>query len=190
MRRPLPIVFVAAALSAAWLGMTALHELGHVLNAWLSGGHVTSVELPPRGLGHTLVSPNPHPQFVAWGGACWGSVLSMTPMLFTRRRALVQWFARFFAGMCLIANGVYVGLGGFFGDRNGADDAHELLRQGAPVWQLVVFGALAMAAGLAVWHRLGPRIGLSRAADEAGWKTLAVLVFVSGSLLCLGLLLR
>ncbi|HEV3344814.1 MAG TPA: M50 family metallopeptidase [Pirellulales bacterium] len=70
MLRPFTCLFIAAAIAAAWLGMTALHELGHVLNAWLSGGRVVGLELPPRGLGHTQVSPNPHPQFVAWGGAC------------------------------------------------------------------------------------------------------------------------
>ena len=189
MLRPFPILFAAVSITAAWLGMTALHEFGHLLNAWFSGGQVTSVELPPRGLGHTQVSPNPRPQFVAWGGACWGAALGSAPMLFARRRDLRRWFARFFAGTCLIANGVYLGLGGFFGDPNGADDAHELLRHGASMWQLVVFGTLATAAGLAIWYRLGPRIGASRAAEQAGWKTLAVLGVVSGLLLCLGLLL-
>ncbi|HET6882427.1 MAG TPA: M50 family metallopeptidase, partial [Pirellulales bacterium] len=125
-----PASFVLTALAASWLAMTALHECGHMLNAWLSGGRVMHVELPPRGLGHTQVSPNPAPRFVAWGGAVWGSLLGTVPVLVVRRGELARWFSRLFAGFCLIANGVYLGVGCFFGDPNGADDAHELLRNG------------------------------------------------------------
>ena len=153
MPRPFACLFVATAIAASWLAMTALHELGHVLHAWLSGGHVISVELPPHGLGHTRVSPNPHPQFVASGGACWGSLFGASAIFFVRRSDLWRWFSRFFAGTCLIANGAYIGVGGLFGDSNGADDAHELLRHGASAWQLLLFGLLATATGLFLWHR-------------------------------------
>lgn len=187
MLRIRPILFTAATVAASWLGMTALHELGHVLHAYASGGRVTAVELPPRGLGHTQVSPNPHPQFVAWGGACWGSLLGCAPMVFARRGELGGWLARFFAGTCLTANGVYLGLGGLFGDPNGADDAHELLRYGAPGWQLALMGSLATATGLAIWHRLGPRLGLRSAVEQAGWLSVTTLIMLAGALLCAGL---
>jgi hypothetical protein len=180
-------LFVVLSISVCWLGTTALHELGHVVNAWLSGGQVTGVELPPRGLGHTLVSPNPHPQFVAWGGASWGSLLGLATIPLARRSESHRWFVRFFAGTCLTANGVYIGLGGFFGDANGADDAHELLRHGAAAWQLVVFGILATVIGLTVWHRLGPRLGLARAAQQAGWLATAMLLATSVLLLVAGI---
>lgn len=182
-------VFILAALAASWLGMTALHELGHVLHAWLSGGRVTHVELPPRGLGHTQVSPNPSPRFVAWGGALWGTFLGAVPILLVRKGELAVWFARFFGGVSLIANGVYLGVGCCLGKANGADDAHELLRQGADKWQLVAFGFLAVIAGMAVWHRLGPRAGFARAASIAGWKSIAALAVLTTVLLVAGCLL-
>ncbi|MGH7140718.1 MAG: M50 family metallopeptidase [Pirellulales bacterium] len=184
-----PFLFVLTALAASWLGMTALHELGHVLNAWLSGGRVTHVELPPRGLGHTEVSRNPSPRFVAWGGALWGSFLGAAPMLLVRRGELALWFARFFAGACLIANGVYLAVGCFIGDPNGADDAHELLRHGAAAWQLVAFGVLTVAAGLTLWHRLGPRAGFMNASSLAGWKTVSAFAAFTAALLAVGWLL-
>ncbi len=195
MFRPLACLFIATTIAAAWLGMTAVHELGHVLNAWLSGGHVVGVELPPRGLGHTQVSPNAHPQFVAWGGAGWGSLIGLAAMLvarmvFKRQSELGRWFSRFFAGTCLIANGVYLGVGGLLGDPTGADDAHELLRQGAPAWQLGLFGLVATTAGLVIWHRLGSRLGFSRAIELADRKTLASLLALTGLCLGAGCLLR
>lgn len=181
--------FVAAAVTLSWLAMTALHELGHVVNAVLSDGQVVAVELPPRGLGHTRVSPNPHPGFVAWGGACWGSLLGGAAILLTPKNECWRWFARFFAGTCLIANGVYLGLGGFFGDRNGADDAHELLRQGASLPQLVLFGVVTSGAGLLIWHRLGARLGFIRASALADGKIPAVFVALIATLLALGCVL-
>jgi hypothetical protein len=183
---PRASLFIAFSITASWLAMAALHEFGHVLNAWISGGHVTHVELPPRGLGHTQVSPNPHPQFVAWGGALWGSLLGSSSLIFFRRGELPRWSARFFAGVCLIANGFYLGLGAFVGDPNGADDAHELLRHGALTWQLVLFGLAASGAGLALWHNLGTRLGFARAAEVAGWKTFAALVALIITLVCTG----
>lgn len=182
-------VFVVAALTASWLAMTALHECGHVLNAWLSGGRVTHIELPPRGLGHTQVSPNPSPRFVAWGGALWGTFLGTSPILFVRRPELANWLTRFFAGFCLVANGAYVGSGCFFGDPNGADDAHELLRHGAAAWPLVAFGVVTVIGGFTLWHRLGPRAGFPRAASRAGWKTIGSLAALIAALATVGCLL-
>jgi hypothetical protein len=190
MLRPFACLFVATIITASWLGMTALHEFGHVLHAWLSGGHVVGVELPPRGLGHTRVSPNPHPQFVAWGGACWGSLLGASMVLVARRSDLGRWFGRFFAGMCLIANGMYIGVGGLLGNPNGADDAHELLRYGAPAWHLGLFGLVATSAGLVIWHRLGRRLGFSAAVQQADRKSMALVVAFSGLCLVAGCLLH
>jgi hypothetical protein len=62
----------------------------------------------------------------------------------------------FFAGFCLIVNGAYLGAGAFFA----AGDSADLLRYGAPPWQLILFGVLACAGGLFLWHGLGPNFGL------------------------------
>ena len=155
---------IAATLCSSWLGMLALHELGHVLNAWASGGGVTRVDLPLVGFSQTHVSPNPHPQFVAWGGAVWGSLLPLVCWAIVRWAAPGYAFlAAFFAGFCCLANGAYLAAGSFVGGPNDADDAHELLRHGAQAWQLVAFGVVAAAIGLSMWHGQGRFFGLGKA---------------------------
>ncbi len=155
------LLLMASMLAGSWLGMMAVHELGHVLNAWLSGGRVTKVDLALIGFSQTHVLPNPHPQFTAWGGALWSTLLPLALWAVTSRCAKAYTFlAAFFAGLCLIANGVYLAAGSFIGAATDADDAHELMRHGASRWQLVAFGVVAATVGLRLWHGLGPCFGI------------------------------
>src|SRR3954469_7749481 len=106
MRRWLLIIL---ALYPAWLLLECLHEFGHVLHAWISGASVLYVDLPLLGFSRTEVVENVHPQFVAWGGPIWGSLLPllaqmMTPRKWSTARRLLQAFV----GLCLIANGAYL----------------------------------------------------------------------------------
>lgn len=63
---------------------------------------------------------------------------------------------KFFAGFCLIANGAYLSVGSF--DRIG--DCGDLLRHGAPIWQLWLFGSICVPLGLWLWHGLSRHFGL------------------------------
>jgi hypothetical protein len=63
---------------------------------------------------------------------------------------------RFFAGFCLIANGLYIGIGSF----EGVGDCGEMLRSGAQPWQLWLFGLATAPVGLWLWHRQGEHFGL------------------------------
>jgi hypothetical protein len=132
--------------------MMAVHESGHVLHAWLSGGHVQRVILPLLGFSRTDVFPNPSPVFVTWGGPLWGCIwplLAWAMLALTGRSA---WPAfHFFVGFCLSANGAYIGAGWAF--RSG--DARDLLIMGTPKIEMILFGVIALTAGLYVWHRLG-----------------------------------
>jgi hypothetical protein len=67
---------------------------------------------------------------------------------------------RFFAGFCLVANGVYIGIGWALAD--GADP-WVMTENGSPRWLLVLFGLLAAPLGLYLWHRQGPHFGLGGA---------------------------
>jgi hypothetical protein len=89
--------------------MMAVHEFGHVLNAWLSGGTVVNVVLHPLTISRTEVEPNPRPLFVAWGGPLWGSVLPLAAWLAVRRSRFA-FLAAFFAGFCLVESDAVVGL--------------------------------------------------------------------------------
>jgi hypothetical protein len=139
--------------------MQIVHEFGHCLHAWISGGRVTRIVLHPLAISRTDVAPNPHPQFVAWGGPIWGGALPLGLFWAVRRSAWPRaWLLRFFAGFCLVANGGYL-LGGAV---NPVGDAEVLLREGAPRFSLVAFGIAAVVLGLALWNRLGRHFGIGR----------------------------
>lgn len=161
------IAWLAVCAYPAWLAMLGVHESGHVLHAWLSGGTVERVELPLLGFSRTDVFRNPRPHFVAWGGPLWGAA---TPLLLAvgcsaamRRSARgaandannyawnrLRSAAWTFCGFCLVANGAYLSAGAF----GRVGDAGDLLRHGTPFWALTVIGAAMLAAGLTVWHCL------------------------------------
>jgi hypothetical protein len=153
----------------SWLAMQAVHELGHILAAWLTGGTVERVILEPLAISRTDVSPNPSPLAVAWAGPIIGAALPLLLAILCRwrfqslrdsggaadavqvplRRVVdPRLLADFFAGFCLIANGAYIGIGSF--DRIG--DAGDIMRHGSPRWLLVLFGVVTISGGLFIWH--------------------------------------
>jgi hypothetical protein len=89
---------------------------------------------------------------------------------------------RFFAGFCLVANGLYIGLGSF----GGVGDCGEMLRQGASRWQLWAFGLTVVPAGLWLWHGQGKHFGLGpnaepvRPADAYGSLVVCLALLVNG----------
>jgi hypothetical protein len=66
---------------------------------------------------------------------------------------------RFFAGFCLLANGLYIGIGSFA--RVG--DCGEMLRHGSAPWELWLFGVVTAPSGLLLWHRQGSLFGFGAA---------------------------
>ena len=153
MRLMVRILIAPVALYASWLGMMAAHELGHVIHARLSRGVVEAVHVPLVGFSVTQYAVNPRPRFVAWGGALCGSLLPLAAWAIARHlRILGHRWLQFFAGFCLVANGVYLGIGWTMR----AGDAQELIELGTPRVLLCAFGIVAVPAGLLLWHGLGP----------------------------------
>jgi hypothetical protein len=144
--------------------MMIAHELGHMLHAWLSGGRIAAVAIPLFGFSQTSLRHNPHPGFVAWGGAIWGVII---PMCFLAAARAARWRIRsvmqFFAGFCLIANGVYLGVGSF----GSVGDAGDLLRHGSPRWTLILYGLGTIPLGFLLWHGLGSFKGVFRGRRSA-----------------------
>ena len=152
MQRFYQLLFIVSVLALSWFVMMATHELGHVMGALTTGGSVTRVVLYPFTISRTDVSPNPHPAVVVWFGPIVGCLLPLTfAALVARQRAVIRNMARFFAGFSLIANGIYISIGSF--DHVG--DCGEMLRTGAPIWLLWVFGATTVPIGFYIWHDLG-----------------------------------
>jgi hypothetical protein len=137
-----------------WLGMEAFHELGHLIGAWASGGKVQQVVLDPLTISRTDVSPNPHPLVVVWAGPIIGVVLPLAvAIVLSGAGRLLSRSLFFFAGFCLIANGLYIGVGSF----EAIGDAGDMLRHGSRRLTLILFGAVSALFGLWVWHCLTRR---------------------------------
>lgn len=164
-RRASQVALIVSTLGASWLGMQAIHELGHMIGALVSGGIVERVVLHPLTISRTDLRHNPHPLLVVWAGPILGCVL---PLLLWQIARWWNWslsfLLRFFAGFCLLANGLYIGVGAF--DRVG--DCGEMLRHGSQIWVLWIFGAVTATTGLGLWHRLGPQFGWSGEAIAPG----------------------
>lgn len=152
MQRFHQILFVVSLLVLCWFVMMAIHELGHVIGAIVTGGYVQRVVLYPLSISRTDVSPNPSPLIVVWLGPIIGSLIpSLACLLFPKKWTFERNIAIFIAGFCLIANGAYIALGSL--DQVG--DCRVMLENGSEIWQLLAFGALAIPLGLMAWHRLG-----------------------------------
>jgi hypothetical protein len=174
---------IASTLLGSWLGMQAVHEMGHVLGAWLTGGRVERVVLYPFTISRTDLSENPDPLVVAWAGPLFGVA---APLLAWRIAAASQmpgaFVLHFFAGFCLLANGLYIGVGSL----DGIGDSGDLLRHRSPIWHLWLFGALTAPAGLWLWHRQGPHFGLGTAKRQVHCGVAYVVAVVCLALLILG----
>src|SRR5262249_55540640 len=132
------------------------------------GGTVTKVVLHPLAISRTDVSPNPQPLLVVAAGPMLGVLIPLTAWAIAALGRLPEvYLFRFFAGFCLIANGCYIGLGSF----DGVGDAGDLLREGAAMWQLWLFGAVTAPLGLYLWHGQGPHFGLGKAKGKVHPRT-------------------
>ena len=152
MQRSHQLLFTVSLVLLSWLGMMAVHELGHVVGAVVTGGSVDRVVLYPLSISRTEVMPNPHPGVVVWLGPVIGCLLPLALVAVVPRRfGVLRTVSRFFAGFCLVANGAYILIGAF--DRVG--DCGEMLRSGTPMWAMFAFGTVTVPAGLLLWHRLG-----------------------------------
>jgi hypothetical protein len=153
------ILLLLSAAISGWLGMQAVHELGHVVGAWLTGGTVERLVLHPLAISRTDVAPNPEPLVVVWAGPLVGILVPLAAWgILAAARSPGAWAARFFAGFCLLANGLYIGIGSF----DGVGDAGDMLQAGSPIGTLWLFGLIAAPAGLALWNGLGKWFGFGR----------------------------
>jgi hypothetical protein len=160
MERLFQVLLIASFVPFSWLGFMVVHECGHAAAAWITGGEVSRVVLHPVQISWTALGRNPYPLLVAWGGVVVGSLLPLGAWVTARNlRFSHEYLFRFFAGFCLVANGLYLLVDAY--GRGG--DGGTLIRYGAPAWQLLAFGVLATPGGFWLWHGLGQYFGLGEA---------------------------
>lgn len=158
--------------------MVAVHELGHVLGAVLTGGQCVAVVLHPLAISRTDINPNPYPLVVAWMGPVAGVAIPLTAWwLVGQKGNCYAGVLRFWAGFCCVANGAYLGFGAF----EAIGDSGDILRWGSPFWMLQVFGLLSVTTGILVWHRMGGLIDWLRVhsitiASKHWWQMLCAAV--------------
>ena len=177
-------ILIASVLLGSWLGMQAIHELGHVFGAWISGGQVERVVLHPLTISRTDLASNPNPLLVVWAGPFIGVVapLILWAIVAVTKRSFA-FVLRFFAGFCLVANGLYIGVGSF----NGVGDCGEMLGHGSSLWHLWLFGAITVPTGFWLWHRQGRHFGLCAAKGHVEKRVAYGCLVVFAALLVLGL---
>jgi hypothetical protein len=160
-------LLIGTYLPSCWLAMQAVHEIGHVVAALATGGTVSQVVLHPLTISRTDLTENPHPLIVAWLGPLVGVFAPLGLLVIFKIGKISGWYlVQFFAGFCLIANGVYIGIGSFAG----VGDAGDVLSHGSPIWCLWLFGLLSVPLGLFLWNGLGSHFGLGRTDGEVGWQ--------------------
>jgi hypothetical protein len=153
MNRLIRFIITVATLYVSWMAMMAVHESGHILATVIGGGRVRRVLIPFIGFSRTDVDPNPSPRLEVWGGPIWGSILPLLAWLLVRKSLPKSPAVAigFFTGLCLVANGAYLGMGWTMS----AGDAAELIKLGTPIWLLVAFGLATIVPGFYIWHTLG-----------------------------------
>lgn len=147
------------------------------LLAWLCGEQVFKVVLHPLAISRTDTSHDRHPLLVAWGGPVVGSIVPLTALGVARIARLSWWYlVQFFAGFCLLTNGLYLAAGSV----TQVGDAADVIRYGGSTLSLFLFGLATAPLGLCLWNGLGPHFGLGESKGAVSRKaavgTLIVLI--------------
>lgn len=186
MQRLPQFLLILSTLLGSWLGMQAVHELGHILGARLTGGIVEQVVLHPLKLSRTDLSVNPHPLAVVWAGPMIGVIIPLLLWGIARLLRLSGAFVlRFFAGFCLIANGCYIGIGSF----GRVGDCRVMLGHGSAAWQLWLFGLICIPLGLWLMNGLGKSFGLGPAGGSVSRPVMIITAIATAGLIALGLMM-
>jgi len=138
----------------------AIHELGHALAMWATGGSVTHVVLQPFSWSKIFYgAPSAFPLLVEWAGAVFASVCGLLLLWVIRPWRGVWTVPLAMTGLCtLVVNGIYLTVDGLL--LAGGDATHIILH-GTPRFFVVLAGVCLIVLGLVVGYLLLPRIGLA-----------------------------
>lgn len=142
-------------LAASWCVMTFIHESGHIVCGWASGGTLQQADVAPWHLPHSSFDPDPQPLVTLWGGPILGALVPLTVALLVRRGWM--WFIAYF---CLLANGSYLAVAWFTGERH--LDTPKLLHHGAHPATIVAYCVLTIGAGYVGFRRQCVRVFSAR----------------------------
>jgi len=130
----------ALLLLLSWSVMVVVHESGHIVCGWVSGGTLQQADVAPWSLPYSSFAPDPHPLITLWGGPVLGAILPLVVALLVRRNWM--WFIAHF---CLLANGSYLAIAWFTGERH--LDTARLLAQGAHPVTIALYCVATIGVG-------------------------------------------
>lgn len=140
------MLYFCGLLTASWLVMTSIHELGHIVGGWCSGAKLQQVDLLPWHLPYSIFDPDPLPLVTLWCGPVLGVLVPLIVALLVRQDWM--WFI---ANFCLLANGVYITAAWFSGDRY--LDTPQLLAHGAHPFPIALYCTLTIGGGYWAFRR-------------------------------------
>jgi hypothetical protein len=135
-----------ALMCGAWCVMTFTHEIGHVICGYACGGKLIDADLAPWSLPYSIFEPDPLPLITLWGGPLFGAIFPV--LLASLIRSNWAWFIAYF---CLLANGTYLLVAWFSGDRY--LDTTKLLEHGAHPISIGLYCTITIGVGYIGFRR-------------------------------------
>lgn len=138
------LLTVLGSYAFAYCTAAALHELGHALAAWLSGGKVQAMRIDPFGGSFVQVVPDSHPILTHSAGFILGPLASLA--IVRRRDQLPAWLAPAAIALCtigLLSCAFYLLVGAALD----VGDVRALARLGVPRFALVASGLALLLGG-------------------------------------------
>lgn len=130
----------ALLLILSWIVMTFTHELGHIVGGLCCGGRLISASVVPWRMPYSIFDPDPLPLVTLWSGLSLGALVPVLVATVINRRSL--WFIAHF---CLLANGSYIAIAWFTGDRY--LDTARLLSHGASPLSIAIYCVVTIGWG-------------------------------------------
>jgi hypothetical protein len=126
-----------------------IHELGHIVSAWFSQGAVEKVVLVPWKFSQTVITGSNNPLMDVWAGPALGVLIPVVIWVSLKKFKKENFYIGVFTGFCLLANGLYIGVGWI--DKVG--DTGDILNHNGSVASMVAFGLICSIYGFYIWHK-------------------------------------
>jgi hypothetical protein len=137
--------------------MSLIHEIGHCLSITVNGGSINGVVWRYGFLSETLRSGSNHPVVDIWSGPLFGAVIPLLIWFIFRNFGFGQ-YLQWFASICLIGNGLYLG----FGWLESGTDSYDLILNDVGLMPIMGLGSILFILGLflLMWSKPHPNQSL------------------------------
>ena len=138
-----PGLYLLIGIILFWYPLSLIHEFGHILSVVINGGTFIRIDWRYYIFSETIREQSSYPVIDIWTGPIFGSLV---PLIFY----LSLWKYKFsfilgwFSSICLIGNGIYIGLGGEFDGGDGS----QLIGLGVDIKWLCFYGFVSFVSGI------------------------------------------